>query len=133
MRITYELDLERFEAWSGGKDTLETIIAEGKAAELEALLEDCYPDGMDETKLNDILRFEEEWLYECLGIRTEDKIREELEEAKEELEELLNDYLADCDDFDESEAEEFYEENYADDVKELEERIKELEEELENI
>ena len=133
MKISYELDIKNFEAWSGAVDTLETIIAEGKADELEALLEDCYPEGMTETQLNDLLWFEEEWLFKSLGIRTKDNIREELEEAKEELEELLNDYLTDCMDFEEKEAEEFYAENYADDVEELEERIKELEEELENI
>ena len=51
MTITYELDLNRFEAWSGAKETLERIQREGKCSLLEQILEDIYPDGMTETEL----------------------------------------------------------------------------------
>ena len=30
MKVTYELDLQSFEAWSGGEDTLSRILDEGK-------------------------------------------------------------------------------------------------------
>lgn len=134
MRIYTEISLENFEAWSGAKDTLNRIIEEGKCDELEAILEESYPDGMDETQLNDILWFEEDWLYECLGIRTEDKVYEELEEAKEDLQKILDDFLADCEDMDmdEHEADEYWEENYKDDAEELELLIETLEGELED-
>ena len=135
MKIYSEISLENFEAWSGAVDTLNRVIDEGKTAELEAILEDLYPDGMDETQLNDILWFEEDWVFEVLGIRTESQIREELEEAQEELEELVENYRDDCDDEDltDEEKAEIWEENYKDDAKELEEKIAELEEELDNI
>ena len=47
--------------------------------ELEAILEDAYPDGMDETELNDLLWFEPETIFEWLGIG--DKEDEEQEEG----------------------------------------------------
>lgn len=135
MKIYSEISLYSFEAWSGAENTLDRVINEGKVDELEAILEDIYPDGIDETNLNDILRFESEWVYEVCGIRTESEIREELEEAKEELAELMENYESECDDEDltDEEKTEIWEESYKDEVAELEERIAELEEELENI
>lgn len=134
MKITYELDLNSFEAWSGGEDTLNRVINEGKVDELEAVLEDCYPEGMDETSLNDILRFESDWVFEMCGIRSESVIREELEEAEAELEEILQDYefALDDDDLTDEEKVEIYD-AYKDDIQEAKEKIAELEEELENI
>lgn len=68
MKITKEISLYNFEAWSGAKDTLgELTISE--CEQLEAILEDIHPDGMDETQLNDILWFENDWIAECLGYR----------------------------------------------------------------
>lgn len=135
MKIVSEVSIADFEAWSGGKDTLDRIIAEDKCDELEAILEDLYPDGMTDTQLNDLLWFEPETVYGWLGIRTESEIRSELEEAREELEELKQNYADDCEDEDmtDEEKSELWESDYADDAAELEEKISELEEELENI
>lgn len=144
MYIKTELDLERFEAWSGAVDTLEKIRKEGKCAELEAMLEDLYPDGMTDTELNDLLWFEPETVYEWLGIRSYDTILEELNEAKEELADKKQEYEDEAEGYREDAAEEnlsteelekelaeLYDNDYKDDIEELEERIKELEEELE--
>lgn len=98
MTITYELDLNRFEAWSGAKDTLERIQREGKCTELENILEELYPDGMTETELNDLLWFEPETVYEWLGIRSESQIEKEIEEAEEELAEVQSNLEDDLDD-----------------------------------
>ena len=134
MRITYELDLNSFEAWSGAVYTLNRVIEEGKTAELEAVLEELYPDGLDETTLNDILWFDDEWVFEVCGIRSESVIREELEEAKEELAELMENYESECDeDMGAAEKSLIWLNDYMDEVAELEEKIAELEEELENI
>lgn len=133
MKITYELELSRFEAWGGGEYTLDRVINEGKVEELEKALEELYPDGLDETTLNDILWFEDEWIFEMCGIRTESEIREELTEAQGELEELMENFLGDSEDLTEEEKEELWTSDYESDVKELEEKITELEEELENI
>lgn len=76
MKITYELDLNTFEAWSGGEDTLNRIINNGLVNEFEVMLEECYPEGMDETQLNDLLRFDSDWIYETLGLETESSLKE---------------------------------------------------------
>ena len=66
------LTLVNFNAWSGAVETKETIINEGKADEFDNLIEELYPDGLTETTLNDLLWFEDEWIFEMLGIETEE-------------------------------------------------------------
>ena len=131
MTITYELDLNSFQAWSGAKDTLDRIQREGKCAELENILEELYPDGMTETELNDLLWFDSESVYEWLGIRSEEQIENEIKEAEEELEELQSNLKDDLDD-DELTTEERAEiiESYQPDIDEIKERISGLKEEL---
>ena len=131
MTITYELDLNSFQAWSGAKDTLDRIQREGKCNLLEQILEDTYPDGMTETELNDLLWFDSESVYEWLGIRSEEQIENEIKEAEEELEELQSNLKDDLDD-DELTTEERAEiiESYQPDIDEIKERIADLKEEL---
>ena len=133
MTITYELDLNSFQAWSGAKDTLERIQREGKCAELENVLEELYPDGMTETELNDLLWFDSESVYEWLGIRSESQIEKEIEEAEEELEEKLSDLEFDLDDDLTEEERKDIIESYQPEIDEIKERIAELKEELEEI
>ena len=131
MTITYELDLNSFQAWSGAKDTLDRIQREGKCAELENVLEELYPDGMTETELNDLLWFEPETVYEWLGIRSEEQIKKEIKEAEEELAEVQSNLEDNLDD-DELTTEERAEiiESYQPDIDEIKERIADLKEEL---
>ena len=134
MTITYELDLNSFEAWRGATDTLARIQREGKCAELENILEELYPDGMTETELNDLLWFDSESVYEWLGIRSEEQIEKEIKEAEEELAEVQINLEDDLDD-DELTTEERAEiiESYQPDIDEIKERIADLKEELEEI
>lgn len=60
--------LVNFDAWSGAIETKKRIIEEGKADDFDFLIEELYPDGLSETQLNDILWFEEDWVFESLGI-----------------------------------------------------------------
>ena len=131
MTITYELDLNSFQAWSGAKDTLDRIQREGKCAELENALEELYPDGMTETELNDLLWFDSESVYEWLGIRSEEQIEKEIKETEEELAEVQSNLEDDLDD-DELTTEERAEiiESYQPDIDEIKERIADLKEEL---
>ena len=133
MTITYELDLNSFEAWSGAKETLERIQREGKCAELENVLEELYPDGMTETELNDLLWFDSESVYEWLGIRSESQIEKEIEEAEAELEEKLSDLEFDLDDDLTEEERKDIIESYQPEIDEIKERIADLNEELEEI
>ena len=73
MKIYTEQSIENFEAWSGAKETQEIIIREGKAEEFDCLIEELYPEGMGETELNDLLWFEDEWIFEQLDIEFADE------------------------------------------------------------
>ena len=134
MTITYELDLERFEAWSGAKETLERVQREGRCGELENILEELYPEGMTETQLNDLLWFDSESVYEWLGIRSEEQIKKEIKEAEDELAEVQSNLEDDLDDG-ELTTEERAEiiESYQSDIDEIKERIADLKEELSEI
>ena len=68
MKIYIECSLSDFEPWSGAVSRYNRVADAGKLDELEYLLEGLYPDCIDETQLNDILWFEEEWLFKTLGI-----------------------------------------------------------------
>lgn len=133
MTITYELDLNSFQAWSGAKETLERIQREGKCTELENILEELYPDGMTETELNDLLWFDSESVYEWLEIRSEAQIEREIEEAEAELEEKLSDLEFDLDDDLTEEERKDIIESYQPEIDEIKERIADLKEELEEI
>jgi len=80
MKIYRELDIHRFEPWSGAVDTYNTISEADKLDALENLLEELYPDGIEETQLNDLLWFDSEWVLETLGISEEEEEEEEEEE-----------------------------------------------------
>ena len=82
--ISYELDLNSFEAWSGARDTLDRIREEGMCEQLEFILEDMYPNGMTETELNDLLWFEPETVYEWLGIEDEEEDEEDWDDDEED-------------------------------------------------
>lgn len=67
------MTLYNFDAWNGAIDTKATIIEEGRSKEFENLIEELYPDGLSETQLNDILRFDSDWIFENLGIEEEEE------------------------------------------------------------
>lgn len=59
-------------SWSGAIDTLETIEENEKEEELMALLENTFEDVPTETEVNNFLWFDDDFIFEELGI-----IREE--------------------------------------------------------
>ena len=73
MKVYREITIADFEAWAGAVVTRERIIEAGKEDEFDTLIEELYPDGIDETGLNDILWFDDEWIFEALGITDEDE------------------------------------------------------------
>lgn len=52
--------------WSGGKETAEDLTTK-EIEEIFSILEELYPDGIDETSVNDIFWFERDWIAEMLG------------------------------------------------------------------
>ena len=72
MAFFVKTSINNYQPWSGAKDTWETVKDNNKVEALESLLEDLYPDGLEEGELNDLLWFESDWIFESLGIETED-------------------------------------------------------------
>ena len=68
MKVYEELNLKDFQAWSGATETKNIIIQAGKEEEFEELIEELYPNGLSATELNDLLWFDSEEIYSCLGI-----------------------------------------------------------------
>lgn len=77
----YETDLHSFEAWSGGKDTLDDLTVE-QIDQLEEFICELYSDGIDETHLNDFLWFERDYIAEMLGFEDYDELMNENEGDK---------------------------------------------------
>lgn len=73
MKVHSDISVLNFNAWSGAVDTQKRIIDEGLCDEFDSLIEELYPDGLTDTQLNDILWFEEEWIFESLGIQSEEE------------------------------------------------------------
>ena len=75
MKVYSEINLRDFEFWSGAKSNAETLTSE-QLDMVESILEDAYPDGMDETQINDFFWFDFDTIREWLGIKDEEKEEE---------------------------------------------------------
>ena len=76
MKIYEETNLLGFDFWGYAIDTFNSLTLE-EVNQVEACLEDCYPDGIGKTELNDIFAFDEDFIAECCGYES----WEELEQA----------------------------------------------------
>lgn len=66
MKVYREVNGRGFEFWSGAKSTVEYLTGE----EIDTIfdyLEECNPDGMNETEVNDFFWFEDDTIAEWLG------------------------------------------------------------------
>lgn len=133
MKIYYETNMEDFKAWSGAVDTLDAIKRAGKTEELENLMIEFFPEGSDETAINDLLWFDSEMILDSLGIRTYEDIEDEMKQVEEEINNLKDDYADDIEGLSEDDANDLYEDNYKNDIEELQDRLNELSEELEEV
>lgn len=66
MKIYTEVSLSNFEFWSGAED-IANELTEEQFNIIEAQLEMDYPDGMSDEDVNDIFRFEEDYIAQILG------------------------------------------------------------------
>lgn len=64
----YTESVTDFTPLSGAVNTYNIIKKEGKLEELDFLLRDLFPGGISEMQLNDILKFESDWLFAQLDI-----------------------------------------------------------------
>ena len=73
MKIYSEKSLKDFEFWSGAKDTVK-YLTEDEINQIENILEDCFPEGMSDTEINDFFWFEDDTIAEWLGYQSFDDI-----------------------------------------------------------
>ena len=71
MKVTKELSLSNFDFWGGAKDRVQMLTID-ELNEIEWQLEDEYPDGMDETQINDIFWFDFDWVVRMIGYEDEE-------------------------------------------------------------
>ena len=107
MKIILETSLENFEAWSGGKDTMDDL-SHSDLERLEQHIEELYPDGITDTQLNDFLWFERDTIADLLGYRNYEALAEQDDEDwedhyrtilqseyDEEFEDLIDEWVSD--------------------------------------
>lgn len=80
MIITRDISLREFEPWQGAIPTYEALSVD-ELDQLESELELQYPDGIDETELNDLFWFHEDFVFQLAG-----HVEEEEEDDDEEEE-----------------------------------------------
>ena len=64
-----------FNFWSGAKDTI-AELTDSEIRQIFNMLEDCYPEGMSDSGLNDFFWFERDTIAEWLGYEDFDQIME---------------------------------------------------------
>ena len=87
MKYYVETSLENFEAWSGGRDTLEVLIEKGLCDTVEACLEEdlnSYGEMPDDTAINDFLWFERDVIANYCGFSSWEALENGEEEEEEE-------------------------------------------------
>lgn len=85
MRVSCERSLTAFEFWGGGAINAR-MLSYGELEDVEMMLEDIYPEGMEETLINDLFWFEFEFVVSLLGYEY-DAVKDEIIREKEEEEE----------------------------------------------
>ena len=71
MKIYKEQSLSYFDFWGNARENVKKLTCDD-LDQIEYILEDIHPEGVDEIMLNDIFSFDFEWVCECLGISEED-------------------------------------------------------------
>ena len=83
MKICKEESLSDFEFWSGAKDTVK-YLTDDDLEQIEDILNAEYPEGIDETELNDFFWFEDDFIAEVLGYSNFDELMEDREKTQNE-------------------------------------------------
>ena len=84
MKYYVETSLENFEAWSGGRDTLEVLIEKGLCDTVEACLEEVLGEDISDTAINDVLWFERDTIADWCGFSSWEALENGEEEEEEE-------------------------------------------------
>ena len=81
MKIYQNLSLCDFNFWNGAKDNVK-YISNDDFTVIESGLEEMYPDGIEETELNDLFRFDMDEIANILGYDDFDDLKKEREVNK---------------------------------------------------
>lgn len=68
-----DFDILYRNSWGQAVDVLKEIYEAGKNEKLMDFLEDYFPDGADAIELNDLLAYDWEWVYQQIGMETEEE------------------------------------------------------------
>ena len=79
MEYKVESSLRDFKAWSGGYDTLATLVERDLVDDTEAFLEMCFEETPTETDINDVLWFEKDMIAEYHGYQDWETLLKETE------------------------------------------------------
>ena len=82
MKYLVEDSLNNFNAWSGGKDTLDELTSE-QVDEVEELINEVFPDTPTDTEINDFLWFERDTIAQHLGFSDWEHLNQEEEEEED--------------------------------------------------
>lgn len=81
MKIYYEHYLHDFNFWCGAKDNVKYLTKDDFIA-VELALEEMYPDGIEETDLNDLFRFDMDEVSKILGYDDFDDLKKRRAEVQ---------------------------------------------------
>ena len=87
MIVKREINLEEFEFWSGAVYVRDYVVNLGLMDDLERIIDEEYPEGIDETELNDLFWHEGDTIAQWLGYKNEEELKEASEGDEEEEEE----------------------------------------------
>lgn len=103
MKIYSEISLENFNAWSGGRDTLDVLIEKGLCDQLEAIIDSIEPEeGWSDTAINDLLWFERDNIAEMLDFSDWEDLENDGKSDDDDEGMRLLDYWLDSYNFDET-------------------------------
>ena len=75
MKVYREISLSEFDFWAGARDRVE-YLSHDELEQIEQILEEIYPEGLNETDINDLFWFEDELIAEWLGYESFEEIME---------------------------------------------------------
>jgi len=73
MIVKTEIALKNFEFWSGAADRAK-YLTNDEFNVIESHMDDIFPDGADETDINDFMWFEDDFIAELLGYNNFEEI-----------------------------------------------------------
>ena len=68
MKIYDELNLSEINTWGGATEVKNIIMNEELEEDFNNLIDELFPNGLSITELNDLLSFDYEYIFNCLGI-----------------------------------------------------------------